>query len=103
MSSEKFSVSEKFALTSQIRRAAISICLNIAEGSNKGSNIDFSRYLSIRLGSLEEVVACLDIALDEKYISLQELQRFLDLGEGLGSKIISFKNKLRAQSSEPKA
>jgi len=48
-----FPEEEKFGLTSQIRRAAISICANISEGYKKSRN-DFVRFLMIAQGSLEE-------------------------------------------------
>ncbi len=50
-------------LMDQIVRASISICLNIAEGSAKGTDRDFRRYIQNALGSVNEVVACIDIAL----------------------------------------
>ena len=48
-------------LRDQLGRASLSIALNIAEGSAKKSSRDFARYIQVSLGSLNEVVACLDI------------------------------------------
>lgn len=53
--SQKFPKNEAFGLTSQIRRAAISIPSNIAEGAARKSNKEFLQYLSISLGSLSEL------------------------------------------------
>ncbi len=47
----KFPESEKFGLTNQLRRDSVSIPSNIAEGSSRNSNKDFSRFLQITLGS----------------------------------------------------
>lgn len=53
---------EKFILTSQIKRAADSIALNIAEGSLGQTNPEFSKFLSYAIRSAAEVVTCLYIA-----------------------------------------
>ncbi|MEK7170969.1 MAG: four helix bundle protein [Patescibacteria group bacterium] len=50
-----------YYLVDQIRRAALSVALNIAEGSAKDSDKDFNRFIQISLGSAYEVVAVLDI------------------------------------------
>lgn len=60
--SSKFPSSEIYGLTSQIRRSAISIPSNIAEGSGRGSNKEFSHFLGISLGSAFELETQLIIA-----------------------------------------
>ncbi|MEK7186019.1 MAG: four helix bundle protein [Patescibacteria group bacterium] len=63
-----FPAEEKFGLTSQIRRAIVSVALNIAEGSDRKSDLEFRRFLRMAIASCEEVVTALYIALDQKYI-----------------------------------
>jgi four helix bundle protein len=59
---------EKFGLTSQICRAAISISANIAEGAGQQSNSQFSRYLGIAYGSASEVLCLIQLAADLEYV-----------------------------------
>ena len=69
----RFPDSEKFGLTNQLRRALVSIPSNIAEGSSRRLNKDFSRFLQITLGSAYEIETQLLIAYDLKFISKKEL------------------------------
>ncbi|MCU0666118.1 MAG: four helix bundle protein [Candidatus Omnitrophica bacterium] len=55
LKTSKFPESECYGLTSQIRRASVSIALNIAEGSGSGSDLEFKRFLNIALRSSYEV------------------------------------------------
>lgn len=60
---------EKFGMISQIRRAALSVYLNIAEGASRKSEIERKRYYEISRGSLIEVDAALDVAQDLNYLA----------------------------------
>jgi len=95
LSIKKFPKNEQFCLTSQLWRALDSILLNIAEGSEKYSDIDFSRFLNTALGSLNEVVACLDVAFDDKYISDKELGEYLNMAENIYKQLKAFSSKVR--------
>ena len=53
----RFPNEERFGLTNQMRRAAVSISSNIAEGSSRMSQIDFARFIEIATGSVFEVVS----------------------------------------------
>ncbi len=61
-------VEEKFGMISQIRRAALSVHLNIAEGSSRKSEAERKRYFEISRGSIIEIDAALDIANDLQYL-----------------------------------
>ncbi len=64
-----FPKDEFFHLVSQTKRAAYSIPMNIAEGSGKSTDKDFSRYLDISLGSAHELEYCCLLARDLGYLS----------------------------------
>lgn len=66
---KKFPVDERFSLASQMKRAADSVVLNIAEGSTGQTVPEFKRFLDIALRSAIEVVACLYLAHKRKYIA----------------------------------
>ena len=88
---------ERYLLRDQMSRAADSICLNIAEGSNKLSDIELSKYLNISETSLEEVVCCLDLILDDGYIPKGAFEGYLKEAEGVGAQLIAFGRKVRKQ------
>jgi len=87
--------SERYLLRDQMSRAADSICLNIAEGSNKLSDIEFSKYLNTSESSLEEVLCCLDLILDDGYITEADFEGYLREAEELGAQLIAFGKKVR--------
>ncbi len=91
---KSFPKEELFMLTSQTSRALDSIILNIAEGSARGTDKDFALFLTHSLASLNEVVACLDIAFDNKYISGTELEQKVKLLEGLANQLSAFRKTL---------
>ncbi len=69
-----FPAEEKYALVQQIKRAALSVHLNIAEGSSRKSETERKRFYEIARGSLIEVDAALDIAADLEYCTAADLQ-----------------------------
>jgi four helix bundle protein len=95
LSKEKFPKEEQFCLTSQLWRALDSILLNITEGADRYSDTDFSRFLNNALTSVNEAVACLDLALDDEYISSKEYQLYLEKAKNLIKQLKAFSSKLR--------
>ena len=85
---EKFS--KDFALRDQIRRATVSIMSNIAEGFERGGNQEFCQFLYVAKGSCGEVRSQLYIALDQNYLSQNELDRLTDSYKRLSSMISNF-------------
>jgi four helix bundle protein len=91
----KFPNDEKFGLTNQLRRACVSISSNIAEGSSRNSNKDFSRFLEIAIGSCYEIETQLLIAFDLNFITNSELENLiLELNE-ITKMISKFRSSLK--------
>ena len=91
---QSFPKTEQFALSQQLRRAAVSIAANIAEGSTRSSQKEFSRYIEIAYGSLCEVIAELFIARDCCYIGDEEFDPLYARSESLGKMMSRFRETL---------
>lgn len=76
--SADFPNDEKFGLISQIRRAVVSISLNIAEGSGRGTNKDFVRFLDFAYGSALEVENLIYLCVDLKHLSEEKSIELID-------------------------
>lgn len=72
-----FPKSEMYGLTSQIRRSAVSISSNIAEGAGRGSDKDFAKFLRISFGSACELETQLIIANDLEYLNSNDFRTTL--------------------------
>lgn len=92
--SKLFPTDERFNLISQIRRAADSVSLNIAEGSSIQSNAEYKRFLGYSIRSIVEVVSALFIAKRRKYLEENDFQIIYNQCEELVKMIQSLKNKL---------
>lgn len=79
-----------FGLVDQIRRAAVSIMSNIAEGFERGSTTELIQYLYIAKGSCGEVRAQLAIACDQGYVSTPEYVRLHDLARRVSGMLSNF-------------
>ncbi len=69
-----FPDSEKFAMVQQLRRAALSVHLNIAEGCSRKSKADRTRFYEIARGSVIEIDAAIGIAYKLSYVKLEQLE-----------------------------
>lgn len=65
---------ERFSMVQQLRRAALSVHLNLAEGCSRRSKAERSRYCEISRGSVIEIDSCLDLAVQLNYVTLSDLQ-----------------------------
>jgi len=81
---KRFPKEELFGLTSQIRRAALSIPLNIVEGYARNSSADFKRFLLISFGSLKEIKYLLNFSFKENYISEADYSELISLADEIG-------------------
>src|ERR1051326_4426528 len=75
---------ERFGLTSQMRRAAVSVASNVAEGSARYSRADFARFVEIATGSLFEVVTQSVVGLRQKYLTEKEHHELYSAAETQG-------------------
>ncbi len=95
--------SPDYALKDQIRRAAISVTANIAEGFGRSGNREFIQFLSNAKGSCAEIQDHLYTALDEGYVKESDFQRLYEQAAVVGRKIGAFMNYLqRSEIRGPK-
>ena len=94
----RFPADERFGLTNQIRRAAVSIPSNLAEGHARSGPAEFGRFISIAMGSVAEVETQLLLAVDLNYTDqeatapiLEELDVIGKMLRGLSKSIIARK------------
>ncbi|MGB8993085.1 MAG: four helix bundle protein [Desulfobaccales bacterium] len=92
----KFPKSELFGLASQLRRAAISIPSNIAEGQGRNSSKEFKQFLGIAQGSLAEIETQLIIANEINYLVGEELSPLLIDLDVIRKMIKALSNSLRS-------
>ena len=86
---------EKFNMVHQMRRAALSVKLNLAEGSSRRSNLERKRFFEISRGLVVEIDATLETAADLNYVRIEDLAK---LGELL-NKCFAMLSKMISSSS----
>lgn len=90
----QFPKTELYCLTDQMRRSALSIPCNIAEGKARNSSNDFIRFLRIALGSLFEFQTQLEIAKNIEYINQEQFQRLWNFSREIEVMLVSFIKKI---------
>ena len=96
-----FPSEERFGLTNQMRRAAVSISSNLAEGSSRVSRTDFSRFVEIATGSLFEVVSQSTIALRRKMIAQNDYNQIYAAAENRARCSADYAGRCLRRNSQP--
>jgi len=93
-----FPADERFGLTSQLRRSAVSVSSNIAEGSSRSSRTDFARFVEIAYGSVLESISELTIAKRQEFVNDAMFNAAYKKAEELAKMLSSFRTTLRKGS-----
>lgn len=96
--SKIFPNSEKYGLTTQLRRSAASVATNIVEGYKRKSDKDFSHFLNMADSSLEEAKYHLLLACDLAYLDKANYEKLLKIADEVGRMLYGFQKKLKAYS-----
>ena len=91
----KFPSEEKFGIVSQMRRAAVSVSSNIAEGSSRSSRQDFARFVELAVGSLYELVSQGFIARKQAFLDDEAFQKLYADADELIRMLSGLRNHLR--------
>ena len=92
--SQCFPDSERYGLVSQLRRAAVSIPANVAEGWGRNSTKDYIRFVSVAFGSLTEVETHLQIAERLGYINAEQAGRLLEQTSEVSKMLVALRKSL---------
>jgi len=91
---QSFPLEERFGLTNQLRRAAVSISSNIAEGSSRSSKTDFARFTEIAAGSVFEVVSQAFIAQRQNFLGEDRFRKIYADAEELSRMLSGLRKSL---------
>jgi four helix bundle protein len=89
-----FPAEERFGLTNQLRRAAVSVSSNIAEGSSRSSKIDFARFIEIGIGSIFELAFQIFIARRQGFLSKDSFRELYRDAQEIGRMLSGLRNSL---------
>lgn len=90
MATGNFPKEETYGLTSQLRRAALSVPVNIVEGYGRQSKKELRQFVNIALGSLAEVRYLLDFSLRLQYLAAKQQKMLQDLADEVGRLLWKF-------------
>lgn len=93
---KQFPKDELHILTSQLRRAVLSVVLQIAEGANRKTEKDKNNFINRSITSLDEVVACFDCALDDKYLTKEQHDSMLPKIEVVSKQLRGLEKHIRS-------
>jgi len=96
---QDFPAEERFGLTSQLRRSAVSISSNIAEGTSRSSDTDLARFVEIAYGSLLESISELEIAKRQRFLSDERFAEAYKSAEELAKMLSGFRRTLKRARS----
>ena len=96
---QEFPKSEVYGLTSQMRRAAISIGSNIAEGRGRDGDVEFARFIQIARGSASELEYQLLVARDLGYLAESECANLNSTLAEVGRMLVSLRGSVRSAST----
>lgn len=96
-----FPSDERYALTSQVKRAAVSISSNIAEGCSRSTQRDFSRFLELALGSTFELAHQLSLCRRLGFAPAEAFSPAEMLAQRVSKMLVSLSKSLRASTQDP--
>ena len=96
---QAFPSEERYGLTSQLRRSAVSVSSNIAEGASRSSETDYARFIEIAYGSLLESVSELEVARRQGFLSQDVFGQVYESAEAVARQLSAFRRTLL--SSKP--
>ena len=94
---DKFPSDERFGLISQIRRAAVSVPVNIAEGAARKSKKEFIQFLHISLGSMTELDTLILLSSDLEFLQKREADLLIEKLDIIGKLIFGLIKKLKEE------
>ena len=89
-----FPAEERFGLTNQMRRAAVSVSSNLAEGCSRSSKVDYGRFVEISTGSVFEVVSQATISRNQKFLTGVDYEQIYRAAEKQSRMLSGLRNSL---------